>query len=287
VIFPTDTEADRLILGPDSVAWRATSDVRLYFGMLYPLLLQLAHPTVDAGVSQHSSFEERPWDRLLRTVDYLSLLVYGGTDAIAAGRRLRALHKRFRGANYSALEPKAYAWVHATLIDTYVRANARFARPLDGKDTDRFYREYRDLGRLIGIRERDLPPTWPQFRAYFDDTALYLLARTDSVARVLAIVNAAGPPPMPITARLWPAIRIPARRCMWLGGVGMMDRWLRRRLGIGWTPIDEAQFRAISALSRAASPLVPANLRTIGPGHLDWRRAEIASGPLGAPALQS
>lgn len=81
MVFPSDEELDGLILGPDSMAWRVTSDLRLNVAMLYPLLLQVAHPTVDAGVTDHSDFEHRPWDRLLRTMDYVSLLVYGGREA--------------------------------------------------------------------------------------------------------------------------------------------------------------------------------------------------------------
>jgi uncharacterized protein (DUF2236 family) len=288
MLFPSDSEAERLILGPDSVAWRATSDLRLYLGMLYPLLLQVAHPTVDAGVSEHSYFEQRPWDRLLRTVDYVSLLVYGGPEAIAAGRRLRSMHRRFRGtrtdrSRYSALEPTAYAWVHATLIDTYVRANARFGRPLTPSEIDRFYREYRGLGRLIGVRERDLPRSWLEFRTYFDTTARDALTRTASVERVLATIRDPGAPPLPITARLWPAIKLPARRSIWLGGIGVMDPWLRRRLGIDFSPLDEAQFRMLCVLSRAVNPIMPVALKMLGPGHLRWRSGEIATGPLGPP----
>jgi uncharacterized protein (DUF2236 family) len=286
MVFPTESEVEGLLLGPDSVAWRATSDLRLYFGMLYPLLLQVAHPTVDAGVAEHSDFEQRPWDRLLRTVDYVSLLVYGGPDAVAAGRRLRALHKRFRGtredgARYSALEPAAYAWVHATLIDTYVRTNGRFGRPLTHNEVDRFYREYRGLGRLIGVRDRDLPPTWPQFRAYFRRTAHDQLTRTASVERVLATIHDVAAPPMPISDLAWRAIRVPARRALRLGGIGLMDPWLRRRLEIRWSRIDEAQFRALGLTARRIAPLMPTSLKVMGPAHLDWRRAEIASGPLG------
>jgi uncharacterized protein (DUF2236 family) len=286
-LFPTDAEVDRLLVGPDSVAWRATSDLRLYFGMLYPLLLQVAHPTVDAGVTQHSDFEERPWDRLLRTVDYVSLLVYGGRAAVEGGRRLRDMHKRFRGARadgsrYSALEPAAYAWVHATLIDTYVRTNARFGSRLTPADTERFYREYRGLGRLIGVREKDLPPTWPAFRAYFDATAQAELTRTDSVTRVLDTIHDVAAPPMPVSDQLWRAIRLPARRALWLGGLGLMEPWLRRQLALRWTALDEAQFRTLGALSRAISPVMPQELKVMGPGHLRWRRAEIVDGPLGS-----
>ena len=66
--------------------------------MLYPLLLQVAHPTVGAGVHDYSDFEQRPWDRLMKTIDYVSLLVYGGRDAAAAGRRLRTSTRLSRRA---------------------------------------------------------------------------------------------------------------------------------------------------------------------------------------------
>src|SRR5438105_7703098 len=115
-LFPTDAELEEILVGPESVTWRIASDPRLHFVSLYPLLLQVAHPTVAAGVRDFSDFEQRPWDRLLRTLDYVNLLVYGGPQAVVAGRRLRDMHKRFRGLRedgqrYYALEPEAYAWV--------------------------------------------------------------------------------------------------------------------------------------------------------------------------------
>jgi len=276
-------------VGPDSVSWRATSDPRLYAVMLYPLLLQVAHPTVGAGVREHSDFERRPWERLLGTIDYVSLLVYGGEEAAAVGRRLRELHRRFRGvrrdgARYSALEPEAYAWVHATLIETYVRGHAHFGAPMSRRDTERFYREYRGLGRLIGVRERDLPPTWAGFRRYFEEMASERLVRTEAVERVLTTVRSAPPPPLRVPELLWRAVRLPASRVLWLGGVGLMERRLRRALGIRWGSAEEAQFRLLAAASRSLTPLMPERLRVTGPRALRWRRAAIARGPLGGAA---
>jgi uncharacterized protein (DUF2236 family) len=289
MVFPSEEELDGLILGPDSVAWRVTSDLRLNVAMLYPLLLQVAHPTVDAGVAEHSDFEHRPWDRLMRTMDYVSLLVYGGREAATAGRRLRHLHRRFTGTKpdgtrYSALEPTAYAWVHATLIATYVYANAHFGTPMTPAETHRFYLEYRGLGRLIGVRERDLPPTWPQFQTYFRRTARTKLEPTASVQRVLSTIHNVTAPPTPITGTLWPILRLPAGRVVTLGGIGLLDPIVRRRLQINWSALDEAQFRILSAVTRHLSPLMPNTLKVTGPGHLRWRSAEIADGPLGRAA---
>ena len=288
-VFPTEAEVERLLVGPDSIAWHRTSDSRLYAVMLYPLLLQVAHPTVGAGVRDYSDFERRPWDRLLRTIDYVSLLVYGGREAAAAGRRLRALHGGFRGVRedgerYHALEPEAYAWVHATLIDTYVRGHAHFGAPMSPGETERFYREYRGLGRLIGVRERDLPPTWPGFRRYFAAMSRERLERTESVDRVLRTIRHAPAPPVRVPGLLWRTVRLPAGQVLWLGGVGLMEEELRPRLGVSWNRLDEAQFRALGAISRALTPVMPERLRVTGPAQLRWRREAIDHGPLGAEA---
>ncbi len=288
-LFPSETEIERLLVRPESVTWRFASDVRLYAVMLYPLLLQVAHPTVGAGVRDYSDFEHRPWDRLMRTLDYVSLLVYGGPDAIAAGRRLRAIHKGFQGTRpdgqrYYALEPHAYAWVHATLLESYVAGHAHFGRPMSPGELETFYREYRGLGRLIGVREGDLPGDWAGFRRYFDETSENELERTVSVDRVLGSVRNAARPPGPIPDALWRAARLPAGRALWLGGIGLVEPRLRERLGIPWTRSDEAAFGLLGRLSRGVAPMLPKRLKVMGPAQLRWRREAIARGPLGAGA---
>ena len=102
--------------------------------MLYPLLLQVAHPTVGAGVRDYSDFEQRPWNRLLRTIDYVSLLVYGGRDAIAAGRRLRDVHKRFRGVREDG---RALLRARARRVRLGARDAARHLRRADTRSSAR------------------------------------------------------------------------------------------------------------------------------------------------------
>jgi uncharacterized protein (DUF2236 family) len=283
---PAEAELEKVLVGPDSITWQLASDARLYFVMLYPLLLQVAHPTVGAGVRDYSDFERRPWQRLLRTLDYASLLVYGGGDAIPAGRRLRELHKRFRGVRedgkpYHALEPDAYAWVHATLLQAYLAGHERFGRRLTHPERQRFYREYRDLGRLIGVRDGDLPDDLAGFESYFERVVATELVRTEAVDRVLGAVRDAVHPPIRFPDPLWRAIRIPARRGLWLGGVGLLDPPLRARLGVRWTALDRAQFRSLGAACRRLEPIMPLRMRIMGPDLLCWRARAIARGPLG------
>jgi uncharacterized protein (DUF2236 family) len=288
-LFPTDEEIDGLIVGPDSLTWQFGSDVRLFLTMLYPLLLQVAHPTVGAGVRDYSNFEERPWERLFHTLDYLLVLQYGGQDAVAMGRRLREIHKRFKGvkadgASYYALEPGAYAWVHATLLDAYVSGHAYCGRPMTRPQVERFYAEYKGLGRLVGVRENDLPPDWDGFRAYFDDVVANELEHTESVDRVLRAINGVTIPRLPqILVR---ALRMPARRLLSVCGIGLLPEALRERCEIRWTRRDQREFRAIGAAARRMTPVMTKGMLVSGPRQLRWRRRAIVRGPLG-PASET
>ena len=292
-VFPTDVEAQDLLVGPDSVTWQFGSDVRLFLTMLYPLLLQVAHPTVGAGVRDYSDFERRPWNRLFGTLDYLLVLQYGGRDAVAMGRRLRNLHKAFKGVKpdgerYCALEPAAYAWVHATLLDAYVSAHARFGRPMSRDQIERFYREYVGLGRLIGVREGDLPGDWQSFRAYFERMVEQELERTESVDRVLGAVRHVTLPDVPFIPDLfWKALRLPAARALYVCSLGLLPPGLRERLGVRWRAREEREFRMIGAATRRLTPVMPKELLISGPAQLRWRRSAIAHGPLGEAGLNN
>ena len=61
--------------GPDSLVWQRLADDR---GLLIggaTLLLQVADPTVGAGVEQHSNFKAEPWRRLYGTLVSLTTIV--------------------------------------------------------------------------------------------------------------------------------------------------------------------------------------------------------------------
>src|SRR2546427_722 len=65
-------------------------------------------------------------------------------------------------------------------------SHATVGRPLGAGEREQFWREWRALGRLLGIGEDDLPPSWERFALYFGQTVERRLERTPAAAEVLA-----------------------------------------------------------------------------------------------------
>jgi uncharacterized protein (DUF2236 family) len=291
-VFPEHDEAVRLAVGPESITWRRAGDARTMFGAGAALLLQVAHPTVAAGVREHSNFKQDPWGRLWRTLDYVHMLVYGGPDgAIRTGQAMRAMHQRIKGTapdgrRYHALEPQAYAWVHATLAETIVGAHDHFGRPFSDEQRAQFWNQWRGLGRLLGIREQDLPETWPGFRDYVQEMCATRLEPSDVVDDVLeSLDDPKAPDVRGIGGRTWKVVTRPSSHTMRVATIGLLPSVARERLGLDWTRAMEIELNVIGRLSRSTTPVLPRALRTVGPGYLRWRSEAITRGPFGATAI--
>jgi uncharacterized protein (DUF2236 family) len=284
-VFPAAEEVPGLVPRPGSPVWELAGDARLYATAGYALLLQVSHPTVGAGVSEHSDFKADPYGRLLRTLDYTYSMTYGGPRLAAeVGRRVREMHKQIKGTKpdgepYHALEPEAYAWVHATLGDAIIAGHRRFGLRLSQTDIAGFWGEWRQSGRLVGVREDDLPDDWGRFRAYFDRMVRERLEHTDAVDDVLSALAEPAAPPLPaLSDRVWRVARVPFARVFTLATVGLLPPLLRERLGVRWTRTQQLELRALGRAARAATPLMPRSLRNTGPTYMRLRREAIARG---------
>ncbi|HUR78134.1 MAG TPA: oxygenase MpaB family protein [Acidimicrobiales bacterium] len=266
---------------------RRATDVRLFGAAGYALALQLGHPTIAAGVRHHSNFTADPWGRLVGTVDFVNLLVYGTPDQTStATRNLRAAHARIRGTDahghrYTALDPQAYAWVHATLADAIVRGHQVFGTALNDAQKDRFWREWMALGAQMGVRPAELPATWVGFCDYRRDVIDNLLEHNDmiEVAQDVA-ADASGGSPLPwLPPRVWAIAGRPLGRYGAFLARGMMGARVREKFQVPWSAQRQRAFVAIAAAHRAAGPVMPPPLRHAGPAVLKLRRREIAQGP--------
>src|SRR5919204_5742127 len=78
---------------PDSAIRRIGRESVLMLGGARALLMQAAHPSVAAGIVEHSDYASDPWKRLGRTLYALYTVVFGTrSEADAAGARVKAVH---------------------------------------------------------------------------------------------------------------------------------------------------------------------------------------------------
>lgn len=232
------------------------------------ILLQLAHPMVARGVAQHSAFTTEPWGwarRLQRTLHAMLALSFGSEEeAAAAAARINAIHDRVHGrlarpagghpagAPYSAHDPALLAWVHATLLDSFLLAYRLFVGPLGPAQADRYCEESSGIESRLGIPIGSLPRTEAALRAYVESMlASGAIEVTDEARRLAQEVLA---PPMPGPLR--PVFRLAA-----LPAIGLLPPVVRQSYGLPWSPGRQRLLTLVTAVSRRTVPLLPASMR--------------------------
>lgn len=277
-----------LLPGPDSVLRRRASDPRPGVAAAgYALSLQVGHPTIAAGVRDHSDYGGDPWGRFFRTADYVLLLAYGDAATVTKlADDLRTMHRSIRGTDpqgrrYSALEPSAYAWVHATLGESIVRGHDLLGTTFTPAERDEFWHQWLDLGEILGVRRRELPADWSGVAAYMRQMIDDVLEHNDVVEDVKATARFAvgGSPFRWLPAPAWALTGVPMGRVLHFFGAGMLPSELRDRYGLRWTARHQVAFDAACRVSKASTPLLPRPVREAGPLVLRIRRGEI--GPFG------
>jgi uncharacterized protein (DUF2236 family) len=227
------------------------------------LILQVAHPAVGAAVIQHSTFPTAPWSRLLRTARSIDRVIFGPhAVALAESERLRRVHGRIRGVDgagrsYRASDPAAYAWVHLTLFHFFVEVQRLLGCPLSSGQRDQLYREWRQVGALLGLQDTDVPLGCDSFARYFDDMIERTLERNRAVDDVLAAVARPEKPLPFLPASLWDPVARRAGRTTLLFTVGTLPPRLRERFGVPWTSRQAASLDRESARLRTVLSIVP------------------------------
>jgi len=165
------------IYGPGSLSWMIDRELINFLAGGRAALLQLAHPFVAHAIDQHSNTRHDPFGRFQRTFRHVYAMVFGDLNhAISSARRVHAIHQRIYGtmdggagddaAAYNANDPNALFWVHATLVESAVRAFELIVRKLTPSERDRYLDESRRFALLFGIPDTMVPNSWRQFEAY-------------------------------------------------------------------------------------------------------------------------
>ena len=209
------------ILGPDSVAWRLGGDLAVFLGGGRAALLQLAHPMVAYAIAHHSRTRDDIVGRFQRTFRNVFAMVFGELgDAVAAARRVHAIHARVHGtipvavgpwragAPYHANDVGALRWVHATLVDTTLVVRERLGGPLPRAVLDAYVIEMNRFAALFGIPRARLPASFAEHADYVSrmlgtlavapvarDMAMFLVGRGEqapqpSLGRLTELVTA-------------------------------------------------------------------------------------------------
>jgi uncharacterized protein (DUF2236 family) len=143
--------------GPDSVSWEIHGDLAsLAVAGTATILMELLHPSVMAGVHDHSSVWVDPERRARNTLGYVLRTTFGNSEA---ARRVidgvKRVHARIDGARpdgvrYRALDPELIAWVHTSIPWGVMRAFERYNRPLSLEEKNRYLKEQAPIGLLGG-----------------------------------------------------------------------------------------------------------------------------------------
>jgi uncharacterized protein (DUF2236 family) len=244
------------------IARRINGERLVLLGWSRAILMQLAHPLIGAGVTQHSAFQGSAAQAAARahhTVRAMLALTYGD-DARrnAALDKIRGIHRlvngtlaadvgRFpAGTRYSAEDPALLLWVHVTLLDSTVDVYQRLVRPLTPAELDQYCVESLPTLFELGGDPATAPRTWNDVRAYVADIEASGVLATNAATRELA------------DRVLWP-------RGLWMMAMGPMNRAvtiallspaIRNVYGYEWSAAQDARvarfMRTLAALRRVA-----------------------------------
>jgi uncharacterized protein (DUF2236 family) len=232
------------------------------------ILLQIAHPLVGAGVSEHSGFAEGRLSRLGRlhaTVGAMLAFSFGSPeDAKRTAGRINAIHQRVHGVlekgtrhypagtRYSATDPRLLLWVHATLLESMPMAYELLVGPLSQEERDDYCLQSMSSARMLGLPESMLPRSGSEVQDYIRRTIRSGEIEVTGAARGAAR-QLLYPPLLDPTRAGAPVTRLLT--------IGMLPPEIREAYGFGWGPGREAALKAFSKAVRGTLPIVPSALR--------------------------
>jgi uncharacterized protein (DUF2236 family) len=234
------------------------------------LLMQAAHPLAVAGLLAHSTALDEPYDRLARTAQVMHAIEFGSrTEANAAARRVRAMHGKVRGrlrqpvgrfpagTEYRADDPGLLLWVLFTLVDSGLVVYRMCVGDLSREDEAAYWRDYRTVGRLFGLRADEMPRTLADLddyrRSMLEGDTLTVTDWARKRARAIVLE-----PPVPLAAR-------PLVETANFVTIALLPDRIREQYGFSALPpafVRKALVRAGGEyMKRAVLPLLPPRVR--------------------------
>ena len=283
---PTTAPEDRPVRRPIEPGGRMWDEIGLVTFSLTAgsaFLLQTMEPSIAAVVDEHSVFRTDAVGRAQRSLASVMTWVYGGQDALDEADRLRTMHATLNtvdaaGTRHTALSSGPWAWVLLTGVYAFVEGSKYFsANPMSAADAEAYYQENVQLMRNLFVLEKEIPPTYADFVAYFDEVVANQLIDSRTARDFLAGTRSVPPPPaLPRVAHpIWRAAMFLPGRLQHFVTVGTTPPEARRKLGLEWSDTDELALRALGQVIARTVPLLPERLRYF-PIAYEARRVERA-----------
>jgi uncharacterized protein (DUF2236 family) len=233
------------------------------------LLMMAAHPVAFEGFFMATGSLDDPYVRLRRTAEVLDAVAWGSkADADRRTRRVRAMHARARGTlpqaagrfpagtPWAADDPELLLWIVACLVDSAVLVYERYVTGLTAEERDAYWRDYRVIGRLFGLRDADMPQTWAEFEAYMSGMLRSGDLKVTPTAREVGIDVVLRPP---VGLKVRPLVELAN-----FVTVGLLPRGIRRGYGFSWDPARAIALRGGAEYAkRVLVPLLPAGFRYV------------------------
>lgn len=244
------------LIAPDSPVRRVHGDPSMFIGGVRALLLQSIHPVAMRGVAEHSSYQVDPLGRLHRTASFVGTTTFGSADEAAKAIDIvRTVHSRVTGTlddgtTYRAEDPDLLAWVHATEVDSFLRAYQRYSsEPLTADQADRYVADMAPIPLALGAtdapaNQRELTELLQSYRP--------ILVAGDDCRQATRFLFA---PPLPLAA-------LPFYGIVFGAAVALLPKWVRTMLllpvGPGVDPLVlRPATRALTAALRWSIPSAP------------------------------
>ena len=236
------------------------------------LLMQAAHPLAVSGLLAHSSAADDPYERLARTANVMGTIGFGErADADRVTRTVRAMHRRVRGklrepvgphpagTAYRADDPELLLWVLFTLVDSGLVAYRTYVGSLSREEEAAYWEDYRVVGRLFGLRLREMPRTLADLddyrRSMLEGDRLYVTDWARERARAIVL-----DPPVPWMAQ-------PLLETVNFITIALLPDRIRNEYGFAPVPpvfLRRALVRAGGEyVKRAVVPFLPDRLRLV------------------------
>ena len=236
------------------------------------LLMQAAHPLAVSGLLAHSTAVDDPYERLARTAQVMGTIGFGErSEANRVTRTVRAMHKRVNGklreevgpypagTPYRADDPELLLWVLFTLVDSGVVVYRTYVGSLTRDEEAGYWKDYRVVGRLFGLRADDMPRTLADLddyrRSMLDGDRLFITDWARERARSIVLE-----PPVPWMAQ-------PLLETVNFITIALLPDRIRREYGFAPVPpafVRRALVRAGGEyVKRAVVPFLPDRLRLV------------------------